>query len=82
MLVSSSNQRRETPKGAIPMMNRTELDVRFQNHAARVSYADRFGALCDEPAARRPRRLTELLQSVARRAPRQTRIGRQRAAYP
>ncbi len=47
------------------MMNRTELDVRFMNHAARVDHADRFGALCDppRPARRAPHRLLATLLS-------------------
>jgi hypothetical protein len=36
------------------MMNSTDLDVRFLNHAAKVTYADRFGNLY--PATRRQQR--------------------------
>jgi hypothetical protein len=56
------------------MMNPTELDVRFLNHAANVTYADRFGNLY--PAARQqhgPRQIVAsvLLRLSARLAPEQ-----------
>lgn len=55
------------------MMNRTELDVRFMNHAARVAYADQFGALHPTPSRtqRSPRRFAAalLLRLATRLAP-------------
>jgi hypothetical protein len=58
------------------MLNRTELDVRFLNHAARVNYADRFGALRDTPTpARRPRRVVAALRRrLAQQAPERVRV--------
>jgi hypothetical protein len=35
------------------MMNRTELDARLLNHTARITYADRFGSLYDQPRVSR-----------------------------
>jgi hypothetical protein len=57
------------------MLNRTELDVRFLSHAARVTYAERFGALCDTPATtRRPRRVVAALRRrLAQHAPERVR---------
>lgn len=55
------------------MIDRTDMDVRFLNHVARVEYANQFGALY--PAPRRthlgPRRfvVTLLLRLSIRLAP-------------
>jgi hypothetical protein len=45
------------------MIDRTELDARFLNHAASVAHADRFGALYPVtcPTRRGPRRLAGAL---------------------
>jgi len=58
------------------MMNRTDLEVRLLNHAARIAHAHRFGALCDPPrsARRGPRRFAAtLLRLTARPIPEQSR---------
>ncbi|HEX5164140.1 MAG TPA: hypothetical protein VFV93_01990 [Thermomicrobiales bacterium] len=58
------------------MMNPTDLDVRFLNHTANVSYADRFGSLypATQPQQHSPRRYVAsvLLRLSARLAPQQT----------
>ena len=45
------------------MLNPTELDPRVLNHAARIAYADRLGALCPAPRSARggPRRFVAAL---------------------
>jgi hypothetical protein len=65
-----------------PMLNRTELDVRVLTRSARISYAERFGALYDTPApAHRPRSFAAApLWRAARRESARLRVQRPHAA--